>query len=439
MRSFVKCFIVFLIAIVFIKVDFVFATEINIEKLQMHPVKLFDVPKPDGYDGLQGMIITDQYIVVAAVKNDDSSTALIAYDKDTHELVTEEPVVSSEYGHANDMAYIPESNTIVIADKNHLYLLNGDTLEKINTIELTSNAMGVAYINNSQYLLRDNTSLYYFDGSEMTNLEVDISNTYSQQGISVLDDDIFYSTYVASADENFEAETSVIFDYTVNGLQRVYYIEPGLGELQAYEFDEYEPYFLFQTSDGNGAIYILEYEQLTTSFDVAVTSTSLDISSMDFKAQLKSYDGSLHNSVYNDGKFTFDNISFASPGNYNFTVSQFVDEENISVLYDKKNINFEAQVRYDAASQGLLVSDVVYENENTFNNEINRDAVACEVFDGIYYDDMGNEVTEEEFMDICKVVENPQTGSFVPITFLSILGLLAIGIIFYRKKIFYRI
>lgn len=60
---------------------------------------------------------------------------------------------------------------------------------------------------------------------------------------------------------------------------------------------------------------------------------------------------------------------------------------------------------------------------------------SCEIVDDKYFDKDGNEVTKEEYVKMCPNAEkNPNTGSFMPLLPLGILGAGAIAIYFYTKK-----
>lgn len=64
----------------------------------------------------------------------------------------------------------------------------------------------------------------------------------------------------------------------------------------------------------------------------------------------------------------------------------------------------------------------------------NPENPTCEIVDGKYYDDNGNEVTKEEYEAICLNPENPQTGSFLP--YAVIIGgvVVAAGLYMFTKK-----
>lgn len=50
-----------------------------------------------------------------------------------------------------------------------------------------------------------------------------------------------------------------------------------------------------------------------------------------------------------------------------------------------------------------------------------------------YYNKEGYEVTKEEYLTSCGLVENPQTGASLPIIIMTI-GIGIVGIIFYFSK-----
>lgn len=105
---------------------------------------------------IQSFCITNNSIVVATVKNDDSVTRLLKFDKVTYELLSENTSVS--YSHANDMCYNPKENLIYITHSNENKISKVDpvTLNKIGEI---SNiwAFGIDYRKEDDtYVLRIN-------------------------------------------------------------------------------------------------------------------------------------------------------------------------------------------------------------------------------------------------------------------------------------------
>ena len=430
--------IIFAIVCVFLCIEnfsFVSAEELGVLNTELAPVKLFDIEKTEGYQGLQGMIVTDKHIVVAAVKNDNSETLLQAYDKTTYELVRS--VTSNHYGHANDMAYDEVEQTITIINNQNLYVLDANTLVEEKEITLPRSMSAITYFNGF-YLLRDDTSFYSYDGENLTDLEIHVSNDYAKQGISSLDNDIFCSAYVATADDNFEAGMSVVFLYNISGLQRTYSFSESLGELQALEFDVATPYLLFQTSDGNGGIYSFSYTPISTSLEIDVQSGTLNDMSNVVQAQLTNDEGSTVSTVSNNNKYIFSNLTFTEPGNYHYDVHQLFPEDT-DIIYDDDTIDVEIQVRFNFIDNALYISDVVYGEKKYFQNEQRLANPICEVKDGIYYNESGMEVSEEEFVSSCGVVENPQTGGFVPILLLAIGGLLGTMIVFCLKNKLYHL
>lgn len=58
----------------------------------------------------------------------------------------------------------------------------------------------------------------------------------------------------------------------------------------------------------------------------------------------------------------------------------------------------------------------------------------CTIVDGVYYDDNGVVVTEEEYNAACLNPENPQTGSFLPYAVIGGGIIVAIGLYMFTKK-----
>lgn len=79
--------------------------------------------------------------------------------------------------------------------------------------------------------------------------------------------------------------------------------------------------------------------------------------------------------------------------------------------------------------------------ETVFKIDLGEENLSCQIKDKTYYNKEGVSVSYDVFVETCGTVENPDTGSFIPI--FSLITLSAFGIILYvfaaKKKIFHHI
>ena len=156
------------------------------------------------------------------------------------------------------------------------------------------------------------------------------------------------------------------------------------------------------------------------------------------QAQLTNDEGFTVSTVSNNNKYIFSNLTFTEPGNYHYDIHQLFPEDT-DIIYDDDTIDVEIQVRFNFIDNALYISDVIYGEKEYFQNEQRLANPICEVKDGIYYNESGMKVSEEEFVSSCGVVENPQTGGFAPILLLAIGGLLGTMIVFCLKNKLYHL
>lgn len=385
--------------------------------LEVEYQKLFDIEKPSGYSGLQGMVITDKYFVVATIKNDGTDTALLRYDKKTFEMVGE-PVVNGNLGHANDMAYKSDTNEIYVVEGTKLYVLDSDTLVQKNSIDMPNRYSSVD-LDQNHYYLRDENNIYIYDKNFEEQSSFPIKSNYARQGISQKNGYIYYSLYVISADDVWKNGTSLVRVYDFNGQNiKTLYSISGYGELEAMEFDGEEPYLLFQLLTGNGGVYVPKYNTVNEKFSI-----SDDTKEEKSSATLYSDSKRIETVDLINGKYTFSDISYDKPGEYTYRVEKESKERQ------KDTITITTKVSYDAST-------------NTLSTETNYDAAGFqEVMSSVDNEVINTPTTPNNSANELEpgTVENPQTGSFIPSFIVPILLGIAVGVVICKRKLFFKL
>ena len=240
-----------------------------------------------------------------------------------------------------------------------------------------------------------------------------------------------------------QGDNIIYFESLVNQSPHIYFIKDIPGTLRIIEFDNETPYLLYQTGFNTGAVYVLQYDPITTEVEIPIISDTLDVKNMTFKATVKDDTGKEYEITSENGTFNLKDLTFNAPGNYKFYVTQIKDNQDI--IYDSKDISFTIQVRHQAKLKGeatqiftegtLYIKDVIFEEEKKeFKNEkLDRSTLSCKEIEGKFYNKEGYKVTKEEYLNSCGLVENPQTGATLPILLFG-LGLGIAGSIFYFSK-----
>ena len=408
---------------------------------QISLAELGSVEKLSSYQGFQGLTITDKYIVVSLSKTDNSSAALIVLDKNTFETV--KTIESLKYGHANDLAYNKKTNEVLVVDGTTIYVLDGDSFEEKEQKTLDTSSSAIDFTDSGYYTLAGKTIRYYDSELNFEN-SFDVETNLITQGIKYYNGHIFLTCYENGTTNEYEsvydgileAGANVIYIYNLDGsLENVYYIPAGYGEIEAIDFQDGKYFLLFNNPGATQAVfYTLDTEDFKIDLTIEANDSSLE---SNLSASVYSLNDELiSTSNLKDSLYTF-SLTFSDAGVYQYEIKQTTNARTLA--YDSESIPIDVAVDYDILTNSLDGSLGFTSDKQEFANDEIRANVACEVIDGIFYGPDGEELTEEEFMDICKVVENPQTGAFIPFTFLSILGILAIVIILNRKRILYRV
>ncbi len=387
--------------------------------LEVEYKKIFNIDIPDGYIGVQGMIITKDFFVVAVIKSDNTETALLKYDKNTFKAIGE-PVVNNKLGHANDMAYSKEKDEIYVVEKNQIIVLDSASFLEKNIIDLPFECEGID-LDKDHYYLKDAKSLYVFDKDFQQLYTFSIEVEYSRQGISKHGDYFYHSLFVPYEGSSWEKGSSLVRIYDLNGkLTNTHYTTAGYGELQATEFDEDIPYLLFQGENGQSAIYTPKY--LTTSNFIEVTDTTEDTNA---SAILADEAGTIEKITVRDGKYSFSPILYIEPGNYKYTITKFESEFSQDII-----IHAAVEVSYNVV-KNILETSVIYDQEG-FTEIVEK--IPDEVIETpINPGESSNELLEQG------TVENPQTGNYFPFYILPII--LGAGLVFvlFKRKFFFKL
>mgnify|MGYP001420723673 CR=1 FL=1 len=174
------------------------------QKIDFSP--LFTVDTEDTHTSLQGMCVTDQYIVFAAIANDNDNTYLYVIDKNNYTLVN--TIKNYNFEHANSLTYNPDNNTIVIAncinngvqskkitivDANLLATANpSNFIKQVLTMEYT--VQSVAYYNHRYYVFQgDHTTVHVLDDSFNEIRTFTLPNSKIIQNVDIYNDLIFVS------------------------------------------------------------------------------------------------------------------------------------------------------------------------------------------------------------------------------------------------------
>ena len=423
-------------------------TATNIEELK--PIKLFDINELENVTKIKSMTITDKYFVILTDYTEEVTTytvdpveptALFIYDKETYERVAGPIVFEHEF---RDLTYSPLSNKIFLTgEEKYFFEMDPNTFEVQDSIKYDKELYGIAYRSN-QFVITTSSTTELINNTFV--LEKELNYVTDPSVISANQYGYFVSQTLPEDVEEYDlkqGDNIIYFESLVNQSPHIYFIKDIPGTLRIIEFDNETPYLLYQTGFNTGAVYVLQYDPITTEVEIPIISDTLDVKNMTFKATVKDDTGKEYEITSENGVFYLNDLTFNAPGNYKFYVTQIKDNQDI--IYDSKDISFTIQVRHQAKLKGeatqiftegtLYIKDVIFEEEKKeFKNEkLDRSMLSCKEIDGKYYNKEGYEVTKEEYLTSCGLVENPQTGASLPILIMTI-GLGIVGIIFYFSK-----
>ena len=418
---------------------------------ELTPVKLFDTKELENVTKIKSMTITDKYFVILTDYIEDietqtvdpvEPTAIFIYDKETYERVAGPIVYEHEF---NDLTYNPLLNKIfLVGEERKFFEMDPNTFEAQEKIQYTHELLGIAYRSN-QYIVVETTGIDLLNDTFIYEKAIRYSSPETVVSVNV--NGMFISKTIKDDEETNEfislGDDIIEFESLIDGSMFGFIIKNVTGDLRVIEFDNETPYLLYQTTENSGEIYVLTYDSVTTSVEIPIVSDTLDVKNMTFKATVKDAEGKEYEIISENGVFTIKNLAFNAPGNYQFYVTQIKD--NPDILYDSEDISFTVQVRHQAkvksggsdifADGTLYIKEIAFQNDKKeFRNEIlDRSSLSCKEVNGKFYNKEGYEVTKEEYLTSCGLVENPDTGKTLPILIFTI-GLGLAGAIFYFSK-----
>ena len=433
-------------------------TATNIEELK--PIKLFDINELENVTKIKSMTITDKYFVILTDYTEEVTTytvdpveptALFIYDKETYERVAGPIVFEHEF---RDLTYSPLSNKIFLTgEEKYFFEMDPNTFEVQDSIKYDKELYGIAYRSN-QFVITTSSTTELINNTFV--LEKELNYVTDPSVISANQYGYFVSQTLPEDVEEYDlkqGDNIIYFESLVNQSPHIYFIKDIPGTLRIIEFDNETPYLLYQTGFNTGAVYVLQYDPITTEVEIPIISDTLDVKNMTFNATVKDDTGKEYEITSENGVFYLNDLTFNAPGNYTFYVTQIKDDHDI--IYDEKDVSFTIRVRYKDLELQSLDDPTLYQhkggvfnsdgdlyiesrefqdNKDYFKNEkLDRGTLSCKEIDGKYYNKEGYEVTKEEYLTSCGLVENPQTGASLPILIMTI-GLGIVGIIFYFSK-----
>ncbi len=416
-------------------------TKEEMQEVALSQVLSFD--KLDGYQVFQGFTITEQYYILSLNMSDDSKACLLVIDKETNEII--KTIESTDYGHANDIAYDEVNDEILIINGNTIYVLDAESFEQKSskTLDTAGNAIDLS---EDSYFVLSGKTINIYDTDLKLQTSFSVETNLITQGIKYFDGYIYLTCYESGVvgtyepyyDGILEAGANVVYIYDLNGvLINTFYIPSGYGEIEGVSFLDNKYYLLFNNpTSTEGIIYTLDTEEAILELNIPVTIDQPIVTTDDLKASV--YDGEtvINTTNVTDGEYTF-LLTLVKDGSYSYTIKQDTTAQYIS--FDEDDIQILVNVTYDFL-ENVYETNVIYaDDKNTFENTVDYSQLKCEVVLNKYYNEDGEEVTEEEFESTCKVVENPQTGYTLPITLFIGVGIISVLIFLYRRKLLYKL
>ncbi len=216
-------------------VDWTKDGSLNLQKIDMNLIKSFNRGEDISTGGLQGMTMTDKYIIFAQITSNDDNTVLNIVDKNTFELLN--TIDDYCFKHANDMAYNHKTGEICIltSSKNIAKFKINDSYELVDLsyVECERGYSGITYDENDDYYIG-------YAGKKMYIMNSDFKEIYNfetptnlvTQGITYWKHHIYFSCYEAGSPNQYqtifnnkEKFSNLIYVYDMKGnLERTLYI-----------------------------------------------------------------------------------------------------------------------------------------------------------------------------------------------------------------------
>jgi hypothetical protein len=162
------------------------------------------------HDQVQGMCITDKYVVVAVTnsKDDTDKTWLYVFNKDSLTLATlpSNPIIDRSFGHCNGMTYNPDTNCIYITPgATYVTVLDATTFNTVGTVQLSFRCVGIGYNKSTkEYVLDEGNGFFTMHVMDANFSQVRTfateKPTQTKQDIEVHDGLVYSVYYYGSAD-----------------------------------------------------------------------------------------------------------------------------------------------------------------------------------------------------------------------------------------------
>ena len=311
------------------------------------------------------MTITDKYFVILTDYTEEVTTytvdpveptALFIYDKETYERVAGPIVFEHEF---RDLTYSPLSNKIFLTgEEKYFFEMDPNTFEVQDSIKYDKELYGIAYRSN-QFVITTSSTTELINNTFV--LEKELNYVTDPSVISANQYGYFVSQTLPEDVEEYDlkqGDNIIYFESLVNQSPHIYFIKDIPGTLRIIEFDNETPYLLYQTGFNTGAVYVLQYDPITTEVEIPIISDTLDVKNMTFKATVKDDTGKEYEITSENGVFYLNDLTFNAPGNYTFYVTQIKDDHDI--IYDEKDVSFTIRVRYKGLELQSLDDPTLY-------------------------------------------------------------------------------
>ncbi len=207
------------------EIDWTQDEKLKLEKVEVNLVKTFYKGEtlPEGI--LQGMAITDNYIVIAQIENNKEKTKLSILDKKTLKLLN--TVESYCFGHASDMVFNPTTGKILILgtpNKIASFSINDKLeIENVHFRDCVRTYSGIDYDPEGNfYVAYRNGVMYVLDSRFEEIKSFPIIQQLVNQGITYKNKCIFYSCWESGSPKKRtynkkQKNSNLIYVYNLQG------------------------------------------------------------------------------------------------------------------------------------------------------------------------------------------------------------------------------
>lgn len=233
-------------------IDWTQDKSLRLKKINIELVKSFRLGEDISKAWMQGMVITDRFLVVAQVAGDENNTVLSIADKNTFELLGK--IDTYCFHHANDMAFNNDTGEVIIVagEKNvarfKLLLISGKAvLTHLEYVNCARSYSGIAYDDKrNRYMAYSGGKMYVMDEHFRELYSFPLRTGLIPQGMTYKDNYIYYSCYengrpnrkIYNSKERF---SNLIYVYDLKGnLKKTLYIPRSVvpGEIESLDFTD---------------------------------------------------------------------------------------------------------------------------------------------------------------------------------------------------------